>query len=343
MSSERSGGRPLVHGPVTGVRIASAAATTAVDLLGADAALGAEEALARLGAPASGDFDPARFERTSGVRTRHWVRGAGAGPAELGALAARRALDAAEWSATDLGLVVAATSTPVAVSRCLAREIGKLLGTDAPALDVRAGGAGGLEAWIVGATRTAAAGRCLVIAAECLSLYANRDDPRNALLFGDGAAALCLEPGPDAEGLVAARSRSFDAGGSPFTVAGRIDVPGDLAFASPSADYAGRLGEVWALEGEALRALADDHGAEFALAPYAVSAKQLDALEAAAGLVASHARARLSRCGSLGCAGPLASAADLLEQDPRASLAAIAVGGGIASCSLLWRGRRAVL
>ncbi|MEO0661206.1 MAG: hypothetical protein AAFZ87_06690 [Planctomycetota bacterium] len=331
----------LEHQPTYGLRLAGAARARGRDVEGGRA-FGTEDALAELrarsGVDAPPDFDPARFERSSGVDVRDWCAPSGPGPVALATLAAARALEDAGWEASSLGAVVAATSTPEAATKCMAATVAARLDAGGVAVDVRAGGASGLEAFLVSAQRAASARRVLVVAAEAPSRYANPLDPTNALLFGDGAAALCLESSGEGA-VVFGRSARYVSPGRPFSVPGAVpaaDGDAPLRFETPDAAYLDALEAAWSEEARALR-----HAARAAtdavLAPYYVHARQLDRAEAELGAPAPLARELLADGGSIGCAAPLAVLAEARARGAsHRPVAALAVGGGISACSLVW-------
>ena len=341
--------RPLLHEPALGVEITGAARSRASEL-GGGVTLSTRDALARLcathGVSVPPDFDIERFERTRGIKRRDWCAPTGPGPVALARLAAERALEDASWAAADLDLIIAATSTPVAISKGMGATIAAGLDSNAASLDVRSGGAGGLEAWSLGATRARAGKHVLVVAAEAPSRFANPTDPTNALLFGDGAGALCLGPSSNSSaGLRFARSARHPAPGRAFSVRGSLPpdpgphLPGThFVFAAPDNSYVKALDEAWTIEARALRAALEAADARSALAaPYYVHTAQLDSVAETLALDVSLPRELLEDGGSIGCAAPLAvAAASRARRASPQSIAALAVGGGIATCSLLW-------
>ena len=83
-----------------------------------------------------------------GIRARAWARGTPSDSVGLAVRAVQRALEHAGWNACDL--VVAATCTPTHVTKCFAAQIAHELPGVASAVDVRGGGAGGLDALVAG-------------------------------------------------------------------------------------------------------------------------------------------------------------------------------------------------
>ena len=133
-------------------------------------------------------------ERT-GIRARHF-----AAPdqtsSDLGAEAARRAIEAAGRQAEDVDLIIVATSTPDMVFPSTATIVQRKLGIQGcPAFDVQAVCSGFIYALSVADAmiRTGAANCALVIGAEVFSRILNFEDRTTCVLFGDGAGAVLLE------------------------------------------------------------------------------------------------------------------------------------------------------
>jgi 3-oxoacyl-[acyl-carrier-protein] synthase III len=133
-------------------------------------------------------------ERT-GIRARHF-----AAPdqtsSDLGAEAARRAIEAAGRQAQDVDLIIVATSTPDMVFPSTATIVQRKLGIQGcPAFDVQAVCSGFIYALSVADAmiRTGAANCALVIGAEVFSRILNFEDRTTCVLFGDGAGAVLLE------------------------------------------------------------------------------------------------------------------------------------------------------
>ncbi len=109
--------------------------------------------------------------------------------------AGRRALADAGVDPRDVDLVLVATMTPDEITPNAAPVVANALGADnAGAIDVGAACTGWLAALRLGAgqVETGRADRVLVIGAELLTRITNFDDPKTAMLFGDGAGAVLL-------------------------------------------------------------------------------------------------------------------------------------------------------
>ena len=133
-------------------------------------------------------------ERT-GIRARHFAE-PDVTCSDLGAEAARRALEAAGRSPADVDLIIVATSTPDMVFPSAAAILQRKLGASGcPAFDVQAVCSGFVYALTVadamirgGGARTA-----LVVGAEVFSRILDFNDRTTCVLFGDGAGAVVLE------------------------------------------------------------------------------------------------------------------------------------------------------
>ena len=142
-------------------------------------------------------------ERT-GIRARHFVD-AGVGSSDLGAEAARRAIAAAGCQASDIDLIIVATSTPDMVFPSTAALLQTKLGiVGCPVFDVQAVCSGFIYAMTVADAmiKTGTAKRALVIGAEVFSRILDFKDRTTCVLFGDGAGAVVLEAS-DTPGILA--------------------------------------------------------------------------------------------------------------------------------------------
>ena len=133
-------------------------------------------------------------ERT-GIRARHFVD-EGVGSSDLGAEAARRAIESAGCNASDIDLIIVATSTPDMVFPSTAALLQHKLGiVGCPVFDVQAVCSGFVYAMTVADAmiKTGTAKRALVIGAEVFSRILDFKDRTTCVLFGDGAGAVVLE------------------------------------------------------------------------------------------------------------------------------------------------------
>jgi len=139
-------------------------------------------------------------ERT-GIRQRH-LAAPEQSTCDLAEQAARQALEAAAIEATELDLIIVATTTPDRIfpsTACLLQE--RLGNRGAPAFDIQAVCTGFVYALGVADQfiRTGTARRALVVGAETISRIVDWNDRGTCVLFGDGAGAVVLaaadEPG----------------------------------------------------------------------------------------------------------------------------------------------------
>jgi 3-oxoacyl-[acyl-carrier-protein] synthase-3 len=133
-------------------------------------------------------------ERT-GIRARHFAE-PDVTSSELGAQAARSALEAAGRQASEIDLIIVATSTPDMVfpsSACILQN--KLGIAGCAAFDVQAVCSGFVYALTIADAmiRTGSASKALVIGSEVFSRILDFQDRTTCVLFGDGAGAVVLE------------------------------------------------------------------------------------------------------------------------------------------------------
>jgi len=159
--------------------------------------------VARLAADGVETSDEWIVERT-GIRARHFAE-PGVTSSDLGAEAARRALDAAGVAAQDLDLIIVATSTPDMVFPSAACILQNKIGANGcPAFDVQAVCSGFIYALTIADAmiKAGTARKALVVGAEVFSRIIDFKDRTTCVLFGDGAGAVVLEAS-EAPGLLA--------------------------------------------------------------------------------------------------------------------------------------------
>ncbi len=138
------------------------------------------------------------LQRT-GIRERHIVD-PGVATSDLAAEAARRALDAAHLSATDIDFIVVGTTTPDMIfpsTACLVQN--KIGATGAWGFDLGAACSGFTFA-LTTAVHMVASGahrHGLVIGADVMSSIIDYRDRATCVLFGDGAGAVIVSPTDD--------------------------------------------------------------------------------------------------------------------------------------------------
>lgn len=140
----------------------------------------------------------------TGIRARHFAA-EGVFSSDLAAHACRQALSAAEVSASEIDLIIVATSTPDMVFPSTAALLQHKLGiAGCPAFDVQAVCSGFIYALTVADAmiRTGSAKKALVVGAEVFSRILDFNDRTTCVLFGDGAGAVVLEAS-DEPGILA--------------------------------------------------------------------------------------------------------------------------------------------
>jgi 3-oxoacyl-[acyl-carrier-protein] synthase III len=141
------------------------------------------------------DTDDAWITERTGIKERH-IAAKGELTSDLGLVAARRALAAAEMDAQDIDLIVLATSTPDQTFPATAVTIQAALGiTQGAAFDIQAVCSGFVYALSTADNflKSGQHKRALVIGAETFSRILDWDDRTTCVLFGDGAGAVVLE------------------------------------------------------------------------------------------------------------------------------------------------------
>jgi 3-oxoacyl-[acyl-carrier-protein] synthase-3 len=142
-------------------------------------------------------------ERT-GIRARHFAAD-GVNASDLAFAAARHALEAAGCQASEIDLIIVATSTPDMIFPSTACLVQQKLGIQGcPAFDVQAVCSGFVYAMTVADAmiRTGTARKALVIGTEVFSRLLDFKDRTTCVLFGDGAGAIVLEAS-DTPGILA--------------------------------------------------------------------------------------------------------------------------------------------
>ncbi len=130
----------------------------------------------------------------SGIRARH-IAADGEETSDLALAAAKRALEAAGLTATDIDLLVVATTTPDVIfpsTACIVQD--KLGAKNAVAFDIQAVCSGFVYALSIvdKMVSTGAYKNALVIGAEIYSRILNWNDRGTCVLFGDGAGAVVV-------------------------------------------------------------------------------------------------------------------------------------------------------
>jgi 3-oxoacyl-[acyl-carrier-protein] synthase III len=161
----------------------------------------------------------------TGVHERRHVR-QGETLAALAEAAGRGALDEAGIEPADLDLVLVATVAPDDVLPNTAPLVARELGAhSAGAMDVGAACTGYLSALSMAASQVEC-GRCehvLVIGADVLSRFVDKNDRGTAALFADGAGASVVSPADGGPGVIGHIALHADAAGAEAIRAARED------------------------------------------------------------------------------------------------------------------------
>ncbi|WP_372661151.1 beta-ketoacyl-ACP synthase III [Hydrogenophaga sp.] len=140
----------------------------------------------------------------TGIRARHFVAD-GVFASDLALQACQAALEAAGVAASDIDLIIVATSTPDMVFPSTAAILQNKLGiAGCPVFDVQAVCSGFVYALTVADSmiQTGAASKALVVGAEVFSRLLDFNDRTTCVLFGDGAGAVVVEAS-DQPGILA--------------------------------------------------------------------------------------------------------------------------------------------
>ena len=176
--------------------------------------------LVRRGIDTSDDWIMSR----TGIKARHFAA-PGQTASDLAFEASRRALVAAGVEASELDLIIVATSTPDFIfpsTACLLQA--KLGNRGATAFDVQAVCSGFVYALTIAEKfiRSGSNKKALVVGAEVFSRILDWDDRSTCVLFGDGAGAVVLEAS-EKPGVLAT---ALHADGSHHSI---LSVPGNVS------------------------------------------------------------------------------------------------------------------
>lgn len=130
----------------------------------------------------------------TGIKERR-IAGPDEFPSTMGAIAAKKALEAASLKAVEIDMVLAATMTPDYQSSSTAALIQHLIGaSQAAAVDLQAACTGFIYALSVAKAYVESGiyRYVLVVATEKMSSFVDYQDRNTCILFGDGAAAVVV-------------------------------------------------------------------------------------------------------------------------------------------------------
>ena len=139
------------------------------------------------------------IQQRTGIKQRYWVPAEGhVGASDLGLKASQIALEKANWQPQDIDMIIFATLSPDVFfpgSGCFLQH--KLGLSDTPALDIRQQCTGFLYGFVTADAyiRSGLYNRILLVGGEVHStgLEISTQGRDVAVIFGDGAAAVCLE------------------------------------------------------------------------------------------------------------------------------------------------------
>jgi len=151
-----------------------------------------------------------------GIKTRHILKGEGLGSSYMGERAVKELLDKTGVDPDTIDLVICATVTPDMFFPSTANLIAYKCGVkNAFAFDMSAACSGFLFALVTGARyiESGAAKKVVVVGADKNSAIVDYEDRSTCPIFGDGAAAVLMEPDTEGYGVVDSECHS-DASGA---------------------------------------------------------------------------------------------------------------------------------
>ena len=132
--------------------------------------------------------------KRTGIKFRHFVENNEL-TSDMGTNAAKKAILNAGLKASDIDLIIVATTPPDNTFPSTASKIQKNLGSKAISFDVQAVCAGFVYAISIGVSmlKDGHGHKCLVVGSDSMSKILDWNDRSTAVLFGDGAGAVILE------------------------------------------------------------------------------------------------------------------------------------------------------
>ena len=149
------------------------------------------------------DFDEDWILSRTGIETRH-IAAENENTSDLAANAALATLEKSGVEASDIDLIILATITPDRLLPSTASVVREKIGAfKAAAFDLNAACSGFIFALNIAEQfiRTGTAKYVLVIVADTLTRFMTHADPKNVVLFGDGAGAALVCPGEADQGI----------------------------------------------------------------------------------------------------------------------------------------------
>ncbi|MBL0256443.1 MAG: ketoacyl-ACP synthase III [Bacteroidetes bacterium] len=140
----------------------------------------------------------------TGIKERRILKGAGLGTSDLGAPAVKRLLEKRGIAASEIELIICATTTPDYVFPATANIISDKVGAvNAFGYDISAACSGFLFALVTGSKfiESGQYTKVIVVGADKMSSIVDYTDRTTCVLFGDGAGAVLLEPNTEGYGI----------------------------------------------------------------------------------------------------------------------------------------------
>jgi len=141
----------------------------------------------------------------TGIKERRILKGDGLGTSYMGVKAVRELLAKTGTSADEIDLVICATTTPdfvfPATANLISRDVGAV---NAYSFDVQAACSGFLYSLAMGAQfiETGKHKKVVVVGADKMSSIVDYQDRSTCIIFGDGAAAVLIEPNTEGNGVM---------------------------------------------------------------------------------------------------------------------------------------------
>lgn len=155
------------------------------------------------------------IQTRTGIKERRILKGEGLGTSDMATQAVKMLLDKRGIAPEEIDLLICATTTPDMQFPATANIITDKAGlTNAWGYDVSAACSGFIYALTTGAQfiETGRHKKVIVVGSDKMSSIVNYEDRTTAIIFGDGAGAVLLEPAEEGYGVLDAVLRSNGAG-----------------------------------------------------------------------------------------------------------------------------------
>lgn len=176
-----------------------------------------------------------------GIRQRHIVGQSGEATSDLASKAALKAIEDAGIKASDIDLIIIGTVTPDMKFPSTAIFVQQKIGAvNAAAFDIQAACTGFLYGMTIADSmiRTGKFKNVLVVGVEFLTSLINWNDRGTAVLFGDGAGAVIMQPADGDSGLLGSYIKSsgdlaellWSVGGGTYAFSSKENIPDRNAY-----------------------------------------------------------------------------------------------------------------